>query len=102
MSAEHAVKEKETLKVKVTYVAAKKPFEQPDAPRTETVAILKAAAMEAFGVKEAQDAEKQVRFWLYQGSTKLEQENRTLGDLVGDEKKLELRLVQQIIYGCNV
>ncbi len=87
------------LTVTVRYIAATKPFQDNNASRDETLASLKARVMDAFGLKETQDANQQVLYWLYEEDTKLEDLSRTLGAIAGDKNHLKLRLVQQIIQG---
>jgi hypothetical protein len=89
----------EKLTVTVRYIAATKPFQDNDVSRQETLGSLKTRVMDAFGVKESQDSNQQVLYWLYEDETKLEDLSRTLGAIVGEKSHLKLRLVQQIIQG---
>ncbi len=93
-------KPKVTLKVIVNYPAAKKPFEQADASRTETVGTLKTSVLAAFGLTEGQSADgKTFTYTLYHGKTPLENLNETLGQIAGDKDALELKLSQQVTQG---
>ncbi len=95
-----AEKARTTLKVIVTYPAAKKPFEDNDAKRTETVATLKAAVLAAFGLTEGQSADgKTFSYTLYHQKTPLENLNETLGQVAGEKQTIELKLSQQVTQG---
>jgi hypothetical protein len=92
--------EVKTLEVKVTYVAAKKPFEQENASRSETVGTLKATVLNAFGLTEGQAADgKTYTYTLFQGKTPLENLSQTLGEIAGHKDELELKLSQQVTQG---
>lgn len=91
---------KDWLDIIVTYAAAKHPFEDKHEERTTTLQQLKAAVMEKFKVGESNTGNEQVLFWLYLGSEKLQDLSLTVGDLANGADKLELMLVQQIIYGA--
>jgi hypothetical protein len=94
-----AEKVKTTVKVVVTYPAAKKPFEA-EVPRTETVGDLKKAVLAAFGLSEGQSADgKTFTYTLYHHKTPLENLNETVGQVAGDEPNLELKLSQQVTQG---
>ena len=103
MASEHGQgggPKKDWLDVIVTYAAAKHPYEDKHAERTTTLQQLKTAVMDKFKVQESNTGNEQVLFWLYLGSEKLEDLSRTLGALANGVDKLELMLVQQIIYGA--
>ena len=91
---------KDWVDVTVTYVAAKHDYEDKHVERTSTVLQVKQEAMAKFKVEESKTANEQVFFWLYLGDTKLEDQNRTIGDIVQGADKIEFMLVQQIIYGA--
>src|SRR5712692_6261132 len=79
-----AEKASKALKVIVTYPAAKKPYEDNDAPRTETVGTLKSAVLKVFGLTEGQSADgKTFTYTLYHHKTPLENLNETLGQVAG-------------------
>jgi hypothetical protein len=89
-----------TLEVKVTYPAAKKPFEQKNVNATETVGTLKTAVLNAFGLTEGQSADgKTYTYTLFHGKTPLENPNQTLGEIAGEHHELELKLSQQVTQG---
>jgi hypothetical protein len=89
-----------TLKVIVTYPAAKKPFEQDHASRNETVGTLKTTVLSAFGLSEGQSTDgKTFVYTLYHGKTPLENLSETLGQIAGDKHTLELKLSQQVTQG---
>lgn len=103
MASEHAQgggPKKDWLAVIVTYVAAKHPYEDKHAEPTTTLQQVKAAVMDKFKVQESNTGNEQVLFWLYSGSEKLQDLTRTLGALANGADKIELMLVQQIIYGA--
>ncbi len=94
------VREKGTLRVVVTYPAAKKPFEQDHARRDETVGTLKSAALAAFGLTEGQGADgKTFTYTLFFEKRPLEDLNETLGKIAGSRDTLELKLSQQVTQG---
>lgn len=89
-----------TLKVTVHYPAAKKPFEEGDASRSESLATLKKAVLTAFGLTEGQSADgKTYTYTLYHGKTPLENLNESLGQIAGEKHTLELKLSQQVTQG---
>lgn len=87
------------INVQVRYPAAPKPFVDPKAQPSETVGQLKARVLKAFEVAETQTPEQQVLYFIYLGDEKLDDLNRTLGDITGKDRVLKLKLVQQIIQG---
>jgi hypothetical protein len=88
-----------TVKVIVTYPAAKKPFEA-DIQRTETVGELKTAVLTAFGLTEGKSADgKTFTYTLYHQKTPLENLNETIGQVAGDKPTVELKLSQQVTQG---
>lgn len=96
-TAEH--KEPKKLEVTVRYPAAAKPFVDPSADPQETLASLKARVLEAFHLKETQDPNQSILYFLYHDDEKLEDLSQTLGRIAGDKHALKLKLVQQIIQG---
>ena len=89
-----------TVRVVVHYVAAAEPFKDAHADRSETVGHLKARVLLAFGLTEGPTPEgSTVSYTLYHNKTPLENLQQTLGELVGEHRELELKLVQQIIQG---
>ena len=91
--------EPKKLEVNVRYPAAAKPFVDPKADPQETLASLKTRVLEAFHLKETQDPNQSVLYFLYYGDVKLEDLSQTLGHIACDEHVLKLKLVQQIIQG---
>lgn len=91
---------KQTLKVVVTYPAAKRPFEQDHTSRNETVGALKAAVLKTFGLTEGGSADGKVySYTLYFEKRPLENLNETLGQVAGERHTLELKLSQQVTQG---
>lgn len=99
--AANAAKGKEkTLQVIVHYVAAEEPFKDKDADRNETVGQLKQRVLTEFGLVEGQTPDGNITtYTIYHHKTAVENMAQTLGDLAGDDKTLQLRLVQQITQG---
>lgn len=90
----------EKLKVVVHYVAAGEPFKDEQADPAETVGQLRLRVLREFGLTEGTTPEGNIiSYTLYHQKTPLEDANRTLGDLAGDHKVLQLKLVQQLIQG---
>ena len=88
------------LHVTVHYIAAEEPFKDEDAESNETVGHLKGRVLNAFGLTEGSTPEgNTVNYTLYQHKTPLEDMNETLGALSGQQKVLQLKLVQQITQG---
>lgn len=97
----HAAKGKEkTLHVVVHYVAAEEPFKDKNADRQETVGQLKQRVLAEFGLTEGQTPDGNITtYTLYHDKKPVENLGQTLGDLAGNDKTLQLRLVQQITQG---
>jgi len=88
-----------TIKVIVTYPAAKRPFDE-EILRTVTVGELKNAVLTAFGLVEGQSADgKTFIYTLYHQKTPLENLNETIGQIAGEKPSLELKLSQQVTQG---
>lgn len=96
MSEENAIKH---LEVIVHYPAAKGPFEQEHASRSETLGTLKSAVLKAFGLTEGQINASTYTYTLYHHKTPLENLSETLGQLAGHAAKLVLKLRQQVTQG---
>ncbi len=90
------------INVHVRYVAAPKPFVDPRAKPEETLQSLKSRVLQAFELKEIQDGNQTVLYFLYKEDQKLENLTVTLAQLVGEHHELKLRLVQQIVQGDSV
>jgi len=89
-----------TLKVIVHYAAAKKPYQQEHASRSETVGTLKTNVLNAFGLKEGQHSDGNTyTYTLFHHKTPLENLTETLGQVAGEEHTLELKLSQQVTQG---
>ncbi len=100
VAAQAAKGKEKTLHVVVHYVAAEEPFKDNDADRRETVGQLKQRALAEFGLIEGQTPDGNIAtYTLYHHKTAVENMAQTLGDLAGDDKTLQLRLVQQITQG---
>jgi hypothetical protein len=88
-----------TLHVVVHYPAAKEPYKDNHASRTETVGTLKTRVLNAFGLSEGQQDGQTFTYTLYHRKRPLENLSETLGQVAGDEHTLELKLSQQITQG---
>lgn len=87
------------LNVVVHYPAAKEPYRENNARRSETVSVLKSRTLTAFGLTEGQHDGQTFTYTLYHHKRSLENLSETLGELAGHESKLELKLSQQITQG---
>ena len=90
---------KETLHVVVHYPAAKEPFKDDNASRSETVGSLKARVLTAFGLSEGQQGGQNFTYTLYHDKTPLENLNETIGQVAAGQPTLQLKLSQQITQG---
>jgi len=100
VAAQAAKGKEKTLHVVVHYVAAEEPFKDHDADRQETVGKFKQRVLEEFGLIEGQTPDGNITtYTLYHNKMAVENMGQTLGDLAGDDKTLQLRLVQQITQG---
>jgi hypothetical protein len=91
---------KPKIRVKVIYLAARKPFEMDAAAETKLTEV-KQAALEAFTLKEGPLPEGgSVSYTLYNGADALTDLDHPVGPLAGPHRKLELKLVQQIVQGA--
>lgn len=100
MSEAMTAERKQTLKVIVTYPAAKEPFEQDQTSRNETVGTLKAAVLKAFGLTEGASADGNTyTYTLYFEKRPLENLNETLGQVAGERETVHLKLSQQVTQG---
>jgi len=91
--------QKEQLKVIVNYPAAKGPFEQDHAAPSETLATLKAAVLNAFGLTEGQVNGSTYTYTLFHDKAPLENLSETIGQLAGHAATLVLKLSQQVTQG---
>jgi lipopolysaccharide biosynthesis glycosyltransferase len=100
VSSDVAKKHKTSINVVVHYVAAEKPFHDKNANHSETVGQLKQRVLTEFGLTEGQTPDGNITtYQLYHLKSLIENMGQTLGDLAGDDKALQLKLVQQIIQG---
>ena len=90
---------KDHLKVIVNYPAAKKPFEQERASRSETVGMLKSSALKAFGLTEGESGGNTHTYTFFHEKTPLENLGETLGQVAGHAPTLVLKLSQQVTQG---
>ena len=89
-----------TLDIVVAYPAARDDLKQTDVGRQETLAQLKTRVLIAFELTEGKSPDGSVTSYIfYHEKQKLEDLNRTLGQIAGPEKVLRLKLAQQIVYG---
>lgn len=95
-AAEHAAQH---LTVQVRFPAAPRPFVDPHADPLETIAHLQARVLSAFGLTETSGPGGQPLYLLYFADARLDDPNRTLGQIAGHAHELKLKLVQQLIQG---
>jgi hypothetical protein len=101
-TADAAKKQNTTIHVVVHYVAAEKPFDDKNANRSETVGQLKQRVLTEFGLTEGQTPDGNITTYpLYHHKSLVENMGQTIGELAGDKQTLQLKLVQQIIQGCQ-
>jgi hypothetical protein len=94
-----AVKEKD-LHVKVVYASAVQPYNDPHVDPDTTVGILKGAVLAFFGLTEGTRPDGSVAtYTLFAGKTALEDPNQPLGSINPGDKKLDLKLGEQIVQG---
>jgi hypothetical protein len=84
---EIAMDQDHLLHVIVTYPAARKPYDRPDVPRSETVGMLKAAVLNAFGLTEDPSAGG-TTYRLYHGTQALDDLSQALGTVAGHANAL--------------
>lgn len=82
------------IKVTVHYIAATKPYKAEVSP-TETLATLKANALNFFGLVE----EGNKTYKLFHQKTELNNLNETVGQIAGHSKELQLNLEEFITQG---
>src|SRR5687768_3026344 len=96
-STNQIVKEKD-LHVKVVYASAVDPYNDPHVDPATTVGTLKAAVLAFFALTEGNRPDgSTATYTLFAGKTPLENMAQTLGSTRPDEKKLDLKLGEQII-----
>ena len=89
-----------TLYIVVVYPAARDDLKQTGVSRKETLAQLKARVLVAFELTEGKGPDGTITSYVfYHHKDKLEDLNRTLGQIAGHEDVLHLKLAQQIVYG---
>jgi len=89
-----------TINLNVTYTAAAKPYHEPEAPFDETLAAVKANALNAFHLTEGPLPDGRVRtFKLFHGRDELLDLSKTVGELAGHAEALDLKLTEYIVQG---
>jgi hypothetical protein len=89
------------LRVVVHFAAAKQPYEDHNADRSETIGAFKSRVLNAFGLTEGPTPEgTSVTYTLYHDKLPLENASQTLGDVAGDRPELQLKLAQQVTQGA--
>lgn len=102
MTATTGTTRADTLNVTVRYAAAPRPFQDPTANRTETLAVFKLRVLAAFGLTEgAQPDGNQVQYQLFHQRQELVDLSKTLGDIAGPAHALELKLAQVVTQGAT-
>jgi hypothetical protein len=89
----------ESLNVKVRYAAVAKPYEDPSAESTESLAILKHRVLDHFGLVEGDvDGGRKEYVLTYQGEQQTDL-SVTLGKLAEGKHHLEMNLIEHFIQG---
>ncbi len=89
-----------TLDIVVAYPAARDDLKQTGVSREETLGQLKARVLVAFELTEGKGPDGTVTSYVfYHDKEKLDDLNRTLGQIAGRDDHLRLKLAQQIVYG---
>ena len=92
-------KKQDEIKVMVHYVAAGKPFEADYAPEIQ-LARVKQDALRDFNLAEGGTPDGGTAvYFLYHDQNRLDDLCKTVGQLAGHQKVLQLRLAQQITQG---
>lgn len=93
-------KHEDALRVTVHYMAAGQPFKDDSVERTETVGHLKQRVLAYFSLAEGQTPDGgNTMYTLYHDKTPLDNPNLTLGEIAGNQKILQLKLIQQVTQG---
>jgi hypothetical protein len=88
------------IHVKVVYASAVDPYNDPHAEPASTVGGLKAAVLSFFNLQEGNRPDGSVAtYTLYFGKKPLEDLNQKLGDIAPSERKLDMKLGEQITQG---
>lgn len=87
--------QQETIRLKVIYPAAIKPYKDDEAGRYLTVAQVKAAALAAFGLTETSTKV----FKLFHGGREFADPNQTIGEIAGKHQELVFQLEEVIQQG---
>jgi hypothetical protein len=88
------------LHVKVVYASAVQPYNDPHVPPSTTVGTLKAAVLDFFKLKEGTRPDgSMATYTLFLGKQALEDLNQQVGAVAGDDRKLDLKLGEQITQG---
>jgi hypothetical protein len=91
---------KAELNLTVVYPAAKEPFHEKEAPKSETLRQLKPTVLDFFHLKEGTSPDgTTTTYTFYHGKEPLEDLSRTLGSIAGEAEALQLKLSQQITQG---
>lgn len=89
-----------TMNLVVHFAAAGEPFKDQHAESSETVGHLKQRVLDFFELTEGGMPDGNVTtYTLYHAKEPLTDLSRTLGDLAGHKKELQLKLSQQIVQG---
>ena len=88
------------IHVKVTYAPAGQPYNDEHANPVQTVGALKAVVLTFFKLHEGPRPDGSVAsYTLYFGKIPLEDMAKMIGAVAGDERKLQLKLAEQIVQG---
>ena len=91
-----------TIKVKVKYAAAAKPFVDDAVPPTETLGTLKARVLTAFGLTEGSLPDgTNSSYKFYHGKDELSDLSVEIGSVAHNAHSLELKMSQFITQGAT-
>ena len=99
MAMAQAKPEHKTAKVSVDYLPAAAPFKQ-DFEVTQNLEVVRAAAMNHFGVRDRQERDI-YRYWLHFEGQRINDTNQTLAQVLGKKRHGKFDLVEEITPGAH-
>lgn len=98
-SSEELARPHGTLALRVRYLASPRPYVEPRAPLTETLATLKPKVLQFFGLVEG-DVEGGRKEYAFSAHGVIQSNlAETLGHLAHGKHELEMKLLEQFIQG---
>ncbi|MEY5097313.1 MAG: hypothetical protein RJA36_32 [Pseudomonadota bacterium] len=98
-SSEELARPHGTLALRVRYLASPRPYVEPRAPLTETLAILKPKVLHFFGLAEGEVEGGRKEYAFSAHGVIQSNPAETLGHLAQGKHELELKLLEQFIQG---